>query len=50
MAAIQRNLGSQRAHIVVPMHKRINVGTLGEILKSVEPRCFTTSETLPEVL
>ncbi len=42
--------GPPQAHIAIPMHKQIKVGTLGDILKSVAEQRGVTLETLLEFL
>ena len=42
--------GPPQAHIAIPMHKQLKVGTLGDILKSVAQQRGVTLETLLELL
>ena len=44
------HLGPPQAHIVVPMHKQLKIGTLSDILKSVAEQRGVPLETLLELL
>lgn len=44
------HVGPPQAHIAIPMHKQLKVGTLSDILKSVTEQRSLTLELLLELL